>query len=116
MSRLRVITFKASEDLLERLDTVARELGLYRSEVIKAAIHRFLSEYDGDDTVSFDDVLASLRLTVPNKNYSRRRLYSYIAELMTVLPKNDLKKVIDRSRDPMTTTLAIKTLVGDSHG
>ena len=115
MSRLRVITFKASEDLLERLDSLAVRLGLYRSEVIKAAIHSFLMQYDGDDTVSLDEVVSVLRSHV-RKNYSRDIVYSYIAELMTVLPQNDLKKVIDRSKDPMTTTLAIKTLVGDSHG
>jgi len=39
---MRVITFKISEDLLERLNDLARLKGVPRSEVIRRAIERYL--------------------------------------------------------------------------
>jgi len=39
---VRVVSFKVPEDLLERLDGVAREYGIPRAEVIRAAIIEYL--------------------------------------------------------------------------
>ncbi len=39
----RVVTFKLSEELLEKLDEIARREGKTRSEVIRAAIEMFIS-------------------------------------------------------------------------
>ncbi len=38
----RVVTFKLSEELLEKLDEIARREGKTRSEVIRAAIEMFI--------------------------------------------------------------------------
>jgi len=43
---MRVITFKADEELLERLDTFARVKGITRSEVIRKAIELYLKLED----------------------------------------------------------------------
>jgi len=43
---MRVITFKADEELLERLDTFARLKGVTRSEVIRKAIELYLKLED----------------------------------------------------------------------
>jgi len=43
---LRVITFKADEELLERLDSYARIRGVTRSEVIRKAIELYLKLED----------------------------------------------------------------------
>jgi len=40
----RVITFKASEKLVEDMDKLARELGITRSELIKRAIAKYIAE------------------------------------------------------------------------
>ncbi|CAD98939.1 hypothetical protein AFV1_ORF48 [Captovirus AFV1] len=40
---MRVVTFKAEEELLALLDRYAMNKGLYRSEVIREAIIEFLS-------------------------------------------------------------------------
>ncbi len=39
---MRVVTFKAEEDLLEIIDRVAQELGLTRSEVIRIALESYI--------------------------------------------------------------------------
>ncbi|MET1128555.1 MAG: ribbon-helix-helix protein, CopG family [Thermoproteota archaeon] len=39
---MRVITFKADEDLLEKLDSVARLKGVTRSEAIRRAIELYI--------------------------------------------------------------------------
>ena len=39
---MRVVTFKADEELLERLDSFARIKGVTRSEVIRRAIELYL--------------------------------------------------------------------------
>ena len=39
---MRVVTFKLEEDLLEKLDSVARLKGVTRSEVIRKAIELYL--------------------------------------------------------------------------
>ena len=41
---MRVITFKASDDLIEAMDKLARELGITRSELIKRAIAKYIAE------------------------------------------------------------------------
>ena len=43
---MRVITFKADEELLERLDNFARIKGVSRSEVIRRAIELYLKLED----------------------------------------------------------------------
>jgi len=43
---MRVITFKADEELLERLDTFARLKGVTRSEVIRKALELYLKLED----------------------------------------------------------------------
>ena len=43
---MRVITFKADEELLERLDSYARMKGVTRSEVIRKAIELYLKLED----------------------------------------------------------------------
>ena len=43
---MRVITFKADEELLERLDSFARVKGVTRSEVIRRAIELYLKLED----------------------------------------------------------------------
>ncbi|ALL01935.1 Ribbon-helix-helix protein, copG family [Pyrodictium delaneyi] len=43
---MRVITFKADEELLERLDMFARLKGVTRSEVIRRAIELYLKLED----------------------------------------------------------------------
>lgn len=42
MSRLRVVTVKMEEELLERVDELARELGVSRSAVIRSALELYL--------------------------------------------------------------------------
>ena len=42
---MRVITFKVNEELLRELDLFAANNKLYRSEVIRAAIKFYLSNY-----------------------------------------------------------------------
>jgi len=42
MSRLKVISFKVDEDLLEQLEAVARQKNMSKSEIIRAAIRRYL--------------------------------------------------------------------------
>jgi len=39
---LRIITFKAEENLLEKIDLTAKELGMTRSELIRLAIETFI--------------------------------------------------------------------------
>ncbi len=43
---MRVVTFKADEELLERLETFARLKGVTRSEVIRKAIELYLKLED----------------------------------------------------------------------
>lgn len=43
---MRVITFKADEELLERLDVYARLKGVTRSEIIRKAIELYLKLED----------------------------------------------------------------------
>ena len=43
---MRVITFKAEEELVERLDSFARLKGVTRSEVIRKAIELYLKLED----------------------------------------------------------------------
>ena len=42
MAAMRVVTFKVDEELLERLDSVARLKGVPRSEIIRRAIELYL--------------------------------------------------------------------------
>jgi len=39
---VRVVTFKIEEDVLELVDKIAIEKGLYRSEVIREAVKEFI--------------------------------------------------------------------------
>ena len=39
---MRVVTFKIEEDVLELVDKIAIEKGLYRSEVIREAVKEFI--------------------------------------------------------------------------
>jgi len=41
---LRVIVFKADEDLIIKMDTYAMNHRMYRSEVIRLALQKFLKE------------------------------------------------------------------------
>jgi hypothetical protein len=41
---LRVIVFKADEDLIIKMDTYAMNHRMYRSEVIRLALQKFLQE------------------------------------------------------------------------
>jgi len=41
---LRVIVFKANEDLIIKMDTYAMNHRMYRSEVIRLALQKFLQE------------------------------------------------------------------------
>lgn len=41
---MKVVTFKADEDLIEQLDRFAINNGIYRSEAIRIAIERMLQE------------------------------------------------------------------------
>ena len=41
---LRVIVFKADEDLITKMDTYAMNHRMYRSEVIRLALQKFLEE------------------------------------------------------------------------
>ena len=43
VTRLRTVTFKIPENLLERLDIAANKLGMSRSEVIREAILAYLN-------------------------------------------------------------------------
>lgn len=45
-SAMRVVTFKLEEDILEKLDGLAREKGVTRSEVIRKAIELYLKLED----------------------------------------------------------------------
>ncbi len=40
----RVVTFKASEELIRDMDRAAKELGITRSELIKRAIIKYMIE------------------------------------------------------------------------
>ena len=46
MCRMRVVTFKADEEFVERLDSFARMKGVSRSEVIRKAIELYLKLED----------------------------------------------------------------------
>ncbi|AWS00506.1 ribbon-helix-helix protein, CopG family [Metallosphaera hakonensis] len=48
---MRVITFKAEEDLLELLDRYAIRYGLNRSEAIRKAIEKMVKEEMSKETV-----------------------------------------------------------------
>jgi metal-responsive CopG/Arc/MetJ family transcriptional regulator len=43
-SNLRLITFKIDEDLLIRLDTLSKNTGKCRSELIRAAIQMYIQQ------------------------------------------------------------------------
>ena len=42
---MKIVTFKASEDLIREMDRVAAELGVTRSHLIRMAVQRFMREY-----------------------------------------------------------------------
>lgn len=42
---MKIVTFKASEDLIREMDRVAAELGVSRSHLIRMAVQRFMREY-----------------------------------------------------------------------
>jgi len=42
LSRMRIVTFKLDEETLEKLDELARSVGVPRSELIRKAIEDFL--------------------------------------------------------------------------
>lgn len=42
---MKIVTFKASEDLIKEMDRVAAELGVTRSHLIRMAVQRFMREY-----------------------------------------------------------------------
>lgn len=46
---MRVVTFKVSDDLLDRIDRAARELGVTRSYIIRTAVKLFLGERRGEN-------------------------------------------------------------------
>ncbi|ACZ35804.1 unknown [Betafusellovirus yellowstonense] len=48
---MRVITFKAEEDLLELLDRYAAKHGIYRSEAIRKAIEKMVEDEVKKETV-----------------------------------------------------------------
>lgn len=49
MAPSRVITFKADEELVERMDRLAQRKGLTRSEVIRRAIIMYLRMAESED-------------------------------------------------------------------
>jgi metal-responsive CopG/Arc/MetJ family transcriptional regulator len=49
--KMRVVTFKVEEDLLELLDRYAIRYGLNRSEAIRKAIEKVVNEEISKDTV-----------------------------------------------------------------
>jgi metal-responsive CopG/Arc/MetJ family transcriptional regulator len=49
--KMRVVTFKVEEDLLELLDRYAIRQGLNRSEAIRKAIEKVVNEEISKDTV-----------------------------------------------------------------
>jgi len=48
---LRVITFKASDDLIEKLLQASKALGINRSDLIRQAIMKIVSSVNGDRTI-----------------------------------------------------------------
>lgn len=42
---MKIVTFKANEDLIREMDKVAAELGVTRSHLIRMAVQRFMREY-----------------------------------------------------------------------
>jgi len=48
---LRVITFKASDDLIEKLLQASRILGINRSDLIRQAILKIISSLDNGKTI-----------------------------------------------------------------
>ena len=48
---MRVVTFKVGEDLLERLDSLARLKGVPRSELIRRAIELYLRMEEKRQTI-----------------------------------------------------------------
>ncbi len=48
---MRVVTFKADEGFLERLDRVSRILGVNRSDLIRQAIMKIVSSLDNGKTI-----------------------------------------------------------------
>ena len=48
---LRVITFKASDDLIEKLLQASRILGINRSDLIRQAIMKIVSSLDNGKTI-----------------------------------------------------------------
>ncbi len=48
---MRVITFKADEELIEKIDLIARETGRSRSDIIRYAIITYIRELEGRDKV-----------------------------------------------------------------
>ena len=43
---MRVVTFKACEELVDKLNELAREKGLPRSEVIRRALQEYLRQFE----------------------------------------------------------------------
>ena len=43
---MRVVTFKLEEEILEKVDRIARREGLSRSELIRKAIVTFIERYE----------------------------------------------------------------------
>lgn len=63
----RVVTFKADEELVERIDVLAHRLGLHRSEIIRAAVVFFINYIESanapvEELRKFIEVLAHGRL------------------------------------------------------
>jgi metal-responsive CopG/Arc/MetJ family transcriptional regulator len=54
---VKVVTFKIEEELLEQVDLFAINHKLYRSEVIRLAIQKFLREVDKGEKVQVNEVV-----------------------------------------------------------
>ena len=59
---LRVIVFKADEDLIIKMDTYALKHKMYRSEVIRLALQKFLQEELEKETIPKARVEKIMRL------------------------------------------------------
>ena len=64
-SSLRLVTFKADEELVRRLDEYARARGLSRSEVIREAIAEYLVRHSAEQpprAPRLQELLGAVRL------------------------------------------------------
>lgn len=58
---MKMISFKAEEDLVEKLDRYCYKYGLYRSEVIRIAIEKLIQEEAKEENIKARVIKVSLR-------------------------------------------------------